>query len=114
MDLVAKPLLMQSSRIPRWVVENDPLWTRSVSEVGMLKWTNQKTGAQAISGPTDMFCEVSENESIGVGLTDVQSIARKMQSGQPHEDIKKYLASGYLNPSINWPSSLDRRKLGRF
>lgn len=105
------------TRVPRWVVENDPLWVKSVdSDLGMLRWTNRNTGARAVCPPTGLFCEIIEDETTGVGLTDLGSLARRMNAGRTNgaDDIRKYLASGHLNPAINWPAGLDKSKLRRF
>jgi hypothetical protein len=112
------PVSMEDkTRIPRWVVENDPLWVKSVdSDLGMLRWTNRNTGAHAVCPPAGLFCEILEDETTGVGLTDVGSLARRMNAGRTNgaDDIRKYLASGHLNPAANWPAGLDRSKLRRF
>jgi len=64
------------SRIPRWLVENDPSWEKSVdSDLGMLRWTKKGTGIQATCQPTSMFCEVV-GQTDQSGLSDIAAGTR--------------------------------------
>ncbi|HEX7033032.1 MAG TPA: hypothetical protein VF172_08535 [Nitrososphaera sp.] len=109
---------MQNSgnRIPRWLVENDPTWEKSIdSHLGMLKWTKKGTGIQAVCHPTSMFCDiVGQDEQ--AGLSDIFSMTRmhRHQAARASgaSDITKYLSSRYLNPDINGPR-FDLRKFRR-
>ncbi|SRR5690554_3750214 len=105
-----------SNRIPRWIVENDPTWEKSIdSHLGMLKWTKKGTGIQATCHPTSMFCDIV-GQSEQAGLADVFSIMRtyRHQAAQASGagDITKYLSSRYLNPDVNGPR-FDLRKFRR-
>jgi hypothetical protein len=107
------------SRIPRWLVENDPSWEKSIdSDLGMLKWTKKGTGIQATCQPTSMFCDIVGQTDQAGGLPD---IAASMQSDDRQaallasgaSDITKYLSSGYLNPGINGPR-FDLKRVPKF
>ena len=108
--------MQDKNRIPRWLVESDPSWEKSIdSNVGLLKWTKKGTGITAISHPTDMFCEILGHEDSPAGLSDIASNFTKMQrqSTAGTGDITKYLSSRYLNPGINGPRP-DLRKFRTF
>lgn len=95
--------------IPRWVVENDPSWEKSIdSNLRMLKWTKKGSGITAACPPTSMFCELLGIEESSAGLADVASSVKKRMQKQPFSetgagDISRYLSSRYLNPGINGP-----------
>ena len=101
------------SRIPRWLVENDPSWEKSIdSDLGLLKWVKKGTGIQAVCQPTSIFCDILGQDENHVGLLDIANSA-KMSNNAPTAlgmgDITKYLSSRYLNPGINGPR-FDLRK----
>lgn len=106
---------MQSdTRIPRWLVENDPSWEKSIdSDLGTLRWTKKGTQIQAVCHPTSIFCEIlgqadqAGNISDLVGKTRMDKHAT-LVSGV--DDITKYLSSRYLNPGINRQPRFDIRK----
>lgn len=105
-----------SNRIPRWLVENDPTWEKSIdSHLGMLKWTKKGTGILATCHPTSMFCDIV-GQSEQAGLSDVLSLMSKYrhQASQASgaSDITRYLSSRYLNPDVNGPR-FDLRKVRR-
>ncbi len=108
--------MQDKNRIPRWLVENDPSWEKSIdSNLGMLKWTKKGTGIQATCHPTSMFCEIV-GQTDQAGLTDIVSgmrADRQATLASGASDIVKYLSSRYLNPGINGPS-LDLRKIRKF
>jgi hypothetical protein len=98
--------VQDKNRIPRWLVESDPSWEKSIdSNLGLMKWTKKGTGITAVSPPASMFCEILGQEDSPAGLTDINSSFAKMQrqSMAGTGDITKYLASRYLNPGINGP-----------
>jgi len=104
--------MQDKSRIPRWLVESDPSWEKSIdSDLGMLKWTKKRTGIQAVCQPTSMFCEiVGQNES-PAGLSDPSmSMDKRAAVSSGAGDITKYLSSRYLNPGVNGPR-FDLRKM---
>jgi hypothetical protein len=108
--------VQDKNRIPRWLVESDPSWEKSIdSSLGMLKWTKKGTGITAVSSPTDMFCEILGQGDSPAGLSDIASNFTKMQkqSMSGTGDITKYLSSRYLNAGINGPRP-DLRKFRSF
>ena len=105
--------MQDKSRIPRWLVESDPSWEKSIdSDLGMLKWTKKGTGIQAVCQLASIFCEILGQNENQVGLSDIAGNIRMdkaaaLSSGAG--DITKYLSSRYLNPGINGPR-FDLRK----
>jgi|SRR6185503_14634191 len=108
--------MQDKNRIPRWLVENDPSWEKSIdSELGMLKWTKKGTGIQAMCQPTSMFCEIA-GQTDQAGLTDIVAIMkmdRQAAQASGAGEIAKYLSSRYLNPGVNGPA-FDLRKVRKF
>jgi|SRR5581483_1617875 len=108
--------MQDKSRIPRWLVESDPSWEKSIdSDLGILKWTKKGTNIQAVCQPTGMFCEILGQSESQAGLSDIAANIRMdkaaaLSSGTG--DITKYLSSRYLNPGINGPR-FDLRKTRR-
>lgn len=104
------------NRIPRWLVESDPSWEKSIDmEVGVLKWTKKGTGVQATCSPTDMFCDIMGMNDAPAGMADPASNIPSMNKKTDlSSDISKYLSSRYLNPGINGPTRLDLRRMRRF
>jgi hypothetical protein len=108
--------MQDNNRIPRWLVENDPSWEKSIdSDLGMLKWTKKGTGIQATCHPTSMFCDI-------VGQTDqaaLPDISAGLKGGRlaantgGADGITKYLSSRYLNPGVNGPR-FDLGKVRKF
>jgi hypothetical protein len=114
-------MVMQSDnkRIPRWFVENDPSWERSIdSELGMLKWIKKGTQIQAVCHPTSMFCEiVGQTNQADDDLLDLAGRARMdrhaaLVSGI--HDITRYLSSRYLNPGISGLPQFDLKKIPKW
>jgi hypothetical protein len=105
-----------NNRIPRWLVESDPSWEKSIdSDLGMLRWTKKGTGIQATCQSTSMFCEIL-GQTDQAGLSDIVSNMRadkRAELASEASDITKYLSSRYLNPGINGPRS-DLRKTRNF
>jgi hypothetical protein len=123
---------MQGNRVPRWLVESDPSWEKSIdSNLGVLKWTKKGTNIEAVCPPTSMFCEIQgENENGSAAAAAGAAVNKNMQTGladlnvgvermgrqaNPASGIEKYLSSRYLNPGINGPARFDMTKrLRRF
>ncbi|HVX03319.1 MAG TPA: hypothetical protein VHA09_09215 [Nitrososphaera sp.] len=111
--------MMQGNRVPRWLVESDPSWEKSIdSDLGMLKWTKRGTNIQAVCSPTSMFCDILggrgvDNDAQDAGLVDLHAGIERMrkQQSNPAQDISKYLSSRYLNPGINGPTRFDPRRI---
>jgi hypothetical protein len=99
----------KEARIPRWLVESDPSWEKSIdSDLGMMRWTKKGTGIQAICAPTSMFCEIVGDSPGSAGLSDIAANMSRIGSKQANlaagaGDIAKYLSSRYLNPAISGP-----------
>jgi hypothetical protein len=106
-----------SNRIPRWFVENDPSWERSIdSHLGMLKWTKRGTNVQAVCHSTSMFCEIVGQTSQAADLTDI--VGRGLRDRHAAlvsgiDDITKYLSSRYLNPRINGVPEFGLKKISK-
>ncbi|HJU34549.1 MAG TPA: hypothetical protein VJ695_05470 [Nitrososphaera sp.] len=106
---------MQSdNRIPRWIVENDPSWEKSIdSDLGTLRWTKKGTQIQALCHPTSIFCEIVGQPDPTGNILDLRG---RIQTGKQAslrsgiEDIRKYLSSRYLNPGINGQPRFDLKK----
>ncbi|AIF83539.1 hypothetical protein NTE_01475 [Candidatus Nitrososphaera evergladensis SR1] len=109
---------MQGNRVPRWLVESDPSWEKSIdSDLGMLKWTKKGTNIQAVCPPTSMFCDVLGQDDAQGGLVDLRAGIERMnrqQQANPAQGISKYLSSRYLNPGINGPARFDLRRMRKF
>lgn len=112
--------MMQGNRVPRWLVESDPSWEKSIdSDLGMLKWTKRGTNIQAVCPPTSMSCDIlgghDDDNVQDSRLADLQAGIERMrkQQANPAQDISKYLSSRYLNPGINGPARLDPRRVLR-
>jgi hypothetical protein len=110
-------IVQSDNRIPRWLVENDPSWEKSIdSDLGTLRWTKKGTQIQAICHPTSIFCEiVGQTDQVGnisdlVGRTRTDRHAT-LVSGIV--DITKYLSSRYLNPGVNGQPRFDLRKISK-
>ena len=107
--------MMQNNRIPRWLVENDPSWERSIdSNIGVLKWTKKGSHIQAVCHPTSMFCDIvgqTDHEGKASDLLDGSEIGKRVEGVSGLDDITKFLSSRYLNPSINGPPRFDLRKI---
>ena len=107
-------IVQSDKRIPRWLVENDPSWERSIdSDLRTLRWTKKGTGIQAICNPTSIFCEIiGQTDQVG-NISDLAGRTR-MDRHATHVsgigDITKYLSSRYLNPGINGQPRFDMRK----
>jgi hypothetical protein len=109
-------LMQDNSRIPRWLVENNPSWERSVdSDLGTLRWIKKGTSIQATCQPTSMFCDIV-GQTDQAALPDISASLnndRLADRAAGASDITKYLSSRYLNPGINGPA-FDLRKIRKF
>ena len=107
-------IVQSDNRIPRWLVENDPSWEKSIdSDLATLRWTERGTQIQAICHPTSIFCEIVGQMDEGGNMSDLLGGTR-MDRHATHVsgigDITKYLSSRYLNPGINGQPRFDLRK----
>ena len=110
-------IVQSDNRIPRWLVENDPSWEKSIdSDLGTLRWTKKGTQIQAICHPTSIFCEIVGQADQGGNISDLVGKPRMdrhaiLASGIG--DITKYLSSRYLNPGVNGQPRFDLRKTSK-
>ncbi len=104
------------NKIPRWLVESDPSWEKSIdTNIGMLKWTKKGTGMQAVCAPTGMFCDILGGDDVQGGMADPSAgVSAMNKKADLSADISKYLSSRYLNPGVNGPARFDMRKTRRF
>ena len=100
--------VQSDNRIPRWVVENDPSWEKSIdSDLGTLRWTKKGTQIQAICHPASIFCEiVGQTDNDAASIFDLASSSKTRMDRQATlvsgiDDITKYLSSRYLNRGMN-------------
>jgi hypothetical protein len=109
--------LQNDNRIPRWLVENDPLWERSIdSDPRTLRWTKKGTQIEAVCQPTSMFCEIVGQTHQDGNISDIIPRAptdRHATLVSGIDDITKYLSSRYLNPGINGQPPFDLKKTPR-
>jgi hypothetical protein len=107
-------IVQSDNTIPRWLVENDPSWEKSIdSDLGTLRWTKKGTQIQAICHPTSIFCEIIGQTDQGGNISDLvsrSSIDRHATLVSGIGDITKYLSSRYLNPGINGQPRFDLGK----
>jgi hypothetical protein len=98
------------ARIPRWVVEKDPIWEKSIDSSPMtLKWSKKGTDIKAVSHPSSIYCDIIREVHEAPGLSDISSnlIDYSRSDLLAGENITKYLSSRYLNPSLSKPFRLD-------
>jgi hypothetical protein len=106
-------------RIPRWLVENDPTWEKTIdTNLSNLKWIKKGTDLKATCSVTSMFCDVVDesNENENMGLIDVSTnFINQSKSGTVSpNDLTRYLSSRYLNPTIDRSTDLRIRKFNLF
>lgn len=88
-------------RIPRWLVEKDPSWEKSLhSNRDMLEWIKKGVGLRAICDPSSMFCDIiTEGRDQRFDISD--SISKFKDNSRlstfASADISRYLSSRYLN-----------------
>ena len=108
--------MQDTGRIPRWLVENDPSWEKSIDDnFNILKWTKKGTNIQVVCSPTSMFCNIiGETTTDDHLLSDPLSMFSeyKYRSVLAAGDITKYLSSRYLNPGINGSPSFNINNRG--
>jgi hypothetical protein len=98
------------ARIPRWVVERDPTWEKSIDSSHMtLKWSKKGTDIKAVSHPSSIYCDIIREVHEDPGLSDISSnlLDYGRLGSLASENITKYLSSRYLNSKLNKPFSLD-------
>jgi hypothetical protein len=92
-------------RIPRWIIENDPSWEKSVhSNYDMLEWTKKGADLRATCDPASMYCDVMmEERNQHFELSDsISKFNNKSRlSTFASADIAGYLSSRYLNPRFD-------------
>jgi hypothetical protein len=103
-------MMQNIQRLPRWIVESDPSWERSIdSDLANLKWIKKGTNITATCSVTSMICDIlnESKENENVGLIDVSNNFVNQRKGDVLglSDLTRYLSSRYLNPIID--SSID-------
>jgi hypothetical protein len=108
-------IMQNIQRIPRWLIENDPSWEKSInSNLANLKWIKKGTTLEATCSATSMFCDIlnEPNENQNVGLIDLSNnfINQRKVDALGINDLTRYLSSRYLNPIIGGSIDLDINK----
>jgi hypothetical protein len=104
MESDTRNIMRTVGRIPRWVIEKDPSWEKSVySSNDMLEWSKRGAGLRAICDPASMFCDVIMEVNSGLEFSESISRFKDMNrlSTFASADITRYLSSRYLNPSFD-------------
>ena len=104
-------MLPPIARIPRWVVERDPSWEKSIDSNAMtLKWSKKGMDIKAVSHPTSIYCDIISEVDEKAELSHISSNLVEYSRGNllAGENITKYLSSRYLNPRPSKPFSLDK------
>jgi hypothetical protein len=100
--------MQNNRRIPRWLIENDPTWEKSIdSNLANLKWVKKDTNLKATCSVTSMVCDILDDSKENIGLIDASNdfIHQRQLDAIGTSDITRYLSSRYLNPTID--SSID-------
>jgi hypothetical protein len=98
------------ARIPRWVVEKDPTWEKSIDSSPMtLKWSKKGTDIKAVSHLSSIYCDIIREVHEEPGLSDISSnlVDYSRSDLLAGENFTKYLSSRYLNPNLSKPFRLD-------
>jgi hypothetical protein len=107
------------TQIPRWVVEEDPLWEQDTNAgPNLMRWRKRGTNLFAICDISSMTCDLFDYS------TNLPSFPNFLQAKSQSQgnldtisrpdgpaDIKRYLASRYLNPNYGTFKLLDSRSL---
>jgi len=104
MESCTRDIMQTVGRIPRWIIEKDPSWEKSVHSISdLLEWNKRGVGLRAICDPASMFCDVVMDANSRLDISE--SISRFRDVGRlstlASADITKYLSSRYLNPSLD-------------
>ena len=100
-----------TGKIPRWVVENDPSWEKSIdSNPQVQKWIKKGTNVQAVSTPTSISCKIIGETSDDASILSnplYSFIRQNKRENLIGTDLTKYLSSIYLNPRISESARFD-------
>jgi hypothetical protein len=112
-------MMQNIQRIPRWLIENDPSWEKSMdSNLANLKWVKKGTNLEATCSATSMFCDIlnESKENENVGLIDVSNnfINQRKLDALGINDLTRYLSSRYLNPIIDRSTDLGINKFNPY
>jgi hypothetical protein len=111
MESYTRNIMQTVGRIPRWVIEKDPSWEKSVhSNNDMLEWNKRGAGLKAICDPASMFCDVIMEANSCLDISESISRFKDMNrlSTFASADITRYMSSRYVNPSF------DRNRTGYY
>lgn len=111
--------MQNTQRIPRWLIESDPSWERSIdSNLANLKWKKKGANLTATCSVTSMFCDIlnESKENENVGLIDISNnfINQRKVDVLGISDLTRYLSSRYLNPVINSSIDLGMNKFNQY
>jgi hypothetical protein len=88
-------------KIPRWIIEKDPSWEKSVhSNYDMLEWTKKGADLRATYDPSSMYCDVmmeERNQHFELSDSISKFNSKSRLSTFASADIARYLSSRYLN-----------------
>jgi hypothetical protein len=110
-------IMQNIRRIPRWIVENDPTWEKSIdSNLANLKWIKKGTNLNATCSATSMFCDILDESKENVGLMDMSTnfVNQRRLDTVGTNDITRYLSSRYLNPTIDSSTDLEIKRFNLF
>jgi hypothetical protein len=103
MESYTRNIMQTVGRIPRWLIEKDPSWEKSVhSNNDMLEWNKRGAGLRAICDPASMFCDIimeGKRLDISESISKFNDMSRS--STLASADIARYLSSRYLNPRFD-------------
>ena len=107
------------TQIPRHAIEEDPLWEKD-SDAGpsLIRWRKRGTNLIAICSVTSTTCNLFDYTSNLYSFPNFLQAKRQSQGTQDMisspvdpTDIKRYLASRYLNPNYDMFKLPDSRSL---
>jgi len=112
-------IMQNIQRIPRWLIESDPSWEKSIdSNLANLKWIKKGTNLEATCSVTSMFCDIlnESKENENVGLIDMSNnfINQRKLDALGINDLTRYLSSRYLNPIIDRSTDLGINKFNPY
>jgi len=112
-------MMQNIQRIPRWLIESDPSWEKSIdSNLANLKWIKKGTNLEATCSVTSMFCDIlnESKENENVGLIDMSNnfINQRKLDALGINDLTRYLSSRYLNPIIDRSTDLGINKFNPY
>src|SRR5215510_6620072 len=104
-------------KIPRWVVEEDPLWEPDCnSGPDLLRWRRKGTNLFATCATSSVTCDVFNYATKLFSISNFRAVKDKNQDylnmiSRPSDpaNMKRYLSSRYLNPYYDTANLLSRK-----